>query len=156
MEWQPLPPTQPITDDERLIATGGEDCAILVWNARQPEAKQRCFLTMDIPIAKLAFTPDGAFIAGATADQVLIWKVTNPVIPRAAWQRKQHPGWQSPKASPESEDDAYAEHCLCWDADGKKLAYGSNSRVSHVTSHGEILSLTCIACCDKLESIGRR
>lgn len=81
---------------------------------------------------RLAFTPDGAFIAGATADQVLIWKVTNPAMPRASWQRKQHPGWQSPKTASESDDDSYAEHCLCWDADGHKLAYGSNSRVSQV------------------------
>jgi transducin (beta)-like 1 len=128
MEWQPIT-GQPGPDDERLIATGGEDCAILIWNARLPESKQRCFLTMTSPIVRLAFTPDGAFIAGASASQVLIWKVSSPAFPRASWRRKSHPGWESPRATSDS-DEEYAEHCLCWDANGQKLAYGSNSRVS--------------------------
>ncbi|OAQ96429.1 hypothetical protein LLEC1_06621, partial [Akanthomyces lecanii] len=102
MEWQPLPASHPVADDVRLIATGGDDCAILIWNARKPESKAECFLTMDSPIVRLAFTPDGAFIAGATSSQVLIWKETD-------------------------EED---EHCLCWDMTGQKLAYGSNSRLA--------------------------
>lgn len=153
MEWQPLPLNQPITDDERLIATGSEDAAICIWNARQPEAKSRCFLTMEMPIVRLAFTPDGAFIAGATPDSVLIWKVNNPHLPRASWRRSSHPGWQSPKAGSESDEDTYAEHCLCWDADGQKLAYGSNSRVSSTAQSNIASILICVACCDQLEPI---
>ncbi|PWI73934.1 WD domain-containing protein [Purpureocillium lilacinum] len=128
MAWQPLPPSQPEADDERLIATGGDDCAILIWNARKPEAKSKCFLTMDSPIVRLAFTPDGAFIAGATTRQVLIWKVDNFAMPRASWKRPPHPGWLSPKGS--SDTDEEDEHCLCWDMSGQKLAYGSNSRLA--------------------------
>ncbi|KAJ4271677.1 hypothetical protein NW762_000382 [Fusarium torreyae] len=128
MQWQPLPDNQPTADDERLIATGGDDCAILIWNARMPESKPKCFLTMDSPIMRLAFTPDGAFIAGATATQVLIWKVGSHAIPRASWSRPVHSGWLSPKAHTESDEED--EHCLCWDADGQKLAYGSNSRLA--------------------------
>lgn len=128
MAWQPLLPSQTAADDERLIATGGDDCAILIWNARIPESKAKCFLTMDSPIVRLAFTPDGAFIAGATASQVLIWKVGSSTVPRASWSRPVHPGWLSPKANLESDEED--EHCLCWDANGQKLAYGSNSRVS--------------------------
>ncbi|UNI20107.1 hypothetical protein JDV02_006229 [Purpureocillium takamizusanense] len=128
MAWQPLPPSQPEAEDERLIATGGDDCAILIWNARKPDAKSKCFLTMDSPIVRLAFTPDGAFIAGATSRQVLIWKVDNFAMPRASWKRPPHPGWLSPKGS--SDTDEEDEHCLCWDMSGQKLAYGSNSRVS--------------------------
>ncbi|CAM1504222.1 Fc.00g018130.m01.CDS01 [Cosmosporella sp. VM-42] len=128
MQWQPLAPNQPWADHERLIATGGEDCAILIWNARKPEGKAQCFLTMDSPIVRLAFTPDGAFIAGATATQVLIWKVGSYAMPRASWSRPVHPGWSSPKANSESEEED--EHCLAWDASGHKLAYGSNSRLA--------------------------
>lgn len=128
MRWQPLPANQPAADDERLIATGGDDCAILIWNARVPESKPKCFMTMDSPIVRLAFTPDGAFIAGATANQVLIWKVGSHAMPRASWSRPRHPGWLSPKANSEPEEED--EHCLCWDADGQKLAYGSNSRLA--------------------------
>lgn len=128
MAWQPLQSNQ-LNTDERLIATGGEDCAILIWNARLPESfKPKCFLTMDSPIVRLAFTPDGAFIAGATANQVLIWKVGHTNTPRASWSRPTHEGWASPRANSETEEED--EHCLCWDASGQKLAYGSNSRVS--------------------------
>jgi transducin (beta)-like 1 len=128
MAWQPLPANQAAADDERLIATGGDDCAILIWNARVPESKAKCFFTMDSPIVRLAFTPDGAFIAGATSSQVLIWKVGNNTIPRASWSRPPHPGWLSPKTASESEEED--EHCLSWDADGQRLAYGSNSRLA--------------------------
>ncbi|KAM0209677.1 hypothetical protein ACHAPQ_003630 [Fusarium lateritium] len=128
MQWQPLLDNQQGADDERLIATGGDDCAILIWNARMPESKPKCFLTMDSPIMRLAFTPDGAFIAGATSTQVLIWKVGSHAVPRASWSRPVHPGWLSPKANAESDEED--EHCLCWDADGQKLAYGSNSRLA--------------------------
>ncbi|PFH62069.1 hypothetical protein XA68_15277 [Ophiocordyceps unilateralis] len=128
MAWQPLPPSQQPPDDERLIATGGDDCAILIWNARRPDSKAKCFLTMDSPIVRLAFTPDGAFIAGATSRQVLIWKVDNHAMPRASWNRPPHPGWLSPKGT--SDTDEEDEHCLCWDVSGRQLAYGSNSRLA--------------------------
>ncbi|KAM4059958.1 lisH domain-containing protein [Hirsutella rhossiliensis] len=128
MAWQPLPPAQLNADDERLIATGGDDCAILIWNARRPDSKAKCFLTMDSPIVRLAFTPDGAFIAGATSRQVLIWKVDNHAVPRASWNRPPHPGWLSPKGSSDSDEED--EHCLCWDVSGQQLAYGSNSRLA--------------------------
>ncbi|KAJ6441994.1 WD repeat protein [Purpureocillium lavendulum] len=131
MAWQPLPASQPEADDERLIATGGDDCAILIWNARKPEAKSKCFLTMDSPIVRLAFTPDGVFIAGATSRQVLIWKVDSFAMPRASWNRPPHPGWLSPKGS--SDTDEEDEHCLCWDMSGQKLAYGSNSRLAVIS-----------------------
>ncbi|KAG5982921.1 hypothetical protein E4U55_001121 [Claviceps digitariae] len=128
MAWQPLLPTQAGLDEERLIATGGEDCTISIWNARRPENKAKCCLRMDSPIVRLAFTPDGAFIAGATSRQVLIWKVDNHSIPRASWNRPPHPAWLSPKGSSESDEED--EHCLCWDVSGQKLAYGSNSRLA--------------------------
>ncbi|KAH6900179.1 WD40-repeat-containing domain protein [Thelonectria olida] len=128
MQWQPIPANQPVAGDERLIATGGDDCAILIWNALLPESKPKCFLTMDSPIVRLAFTPDGAFIAGATSNQVLIWKVSNHTVPRASWSRPTDLGWQSPKANAETEEED--EHCLCWDANGQKLVYGTNSRLA--------------------------
>lgn len=128
LQWQPLPEGAQPEQDERLIASGGDDGAILIWNARKPEQKAKCFLTMNGPIVGLAFTPDGAFIAGATGARILIWKVGDHNVPRASWKRTPHPGWSSPKTNSESEDED--EHCLGWDCDGHKLAYGANSRVS--------------------------
>ncbi|OLN92035.1 F-box-like/WD repeat-containing protein TBL1XR1 [Colletotrichum chlorophyti] len=129
LQWQPLPDGTNPPDDERLIASGGDDCAILIWNAKYPEQrKPKCFLTMESPIVALAFTPDGAFIAGASAGRILIWKVGEHTMPRASWSRAPHPGWLSPKANSEPEEED--EHCLCWDADGQRLAYGANSRLA--------------------------
>ena len=93
-----------------------------------PENKAKCTMTMGDPVVALAFTPDGAFIAGATVDRILIWKVGDHAVPRATWSRTPHPGWLSPRMN--SEPDEEDTHCLCWDASGHKLAYGANSRVS--------------------------
>jgi hypothetical protein len=84
-------------------------------------------MTMGPAIVALAFTPDGAFIAGATNERILIWKVGDHSIPRASWSRLPHPGWLSPRMNPESDEED--EHCLGWDSTGHKLAYGVNSRV---------------------------
>ncbi|KAI1506478.1 WD40-repeat-containing domain protein [Biscogniauxia marginata] len=126
LAWQPLQSAPP--EDERLIASGGEDGAIFIWNALAPEGKAKCSMTMGPPIVALAFTPDGAFIAGATNERILIWKVGDHSIPRASWSRTPHPGWFSPRMNSES-DEEY-EHCLGWDATGHKLAYGVNSRLA--------------------------
>lgn len=85
-------------------------------------------MTMGPAIVALAFTPDGAFIAGASSERILIWKVDDHSIPRASWSRLPHPGWLSPRMNPESDEED--EHCLGWDSTGHKLAYGVNSRVS--------------------------
>lgn len=141
LQWQPLPGGAQPEHDERLIASGGDDGAILIWNARKPGQKAKCFLTMDGPIVGLAFTPDGAFIAGATVGRILIWKVGDHNVPRASWSRTPHPGWLSPKTNSESEDED--EHCLGWDCDGQRLAYGANSRVSLTIATAWSAALTC-------------
>ncbi|KAL7937433.1 WD40 repeat-like protein [Trichoderma chlorosporum] len=135
MAWQPLLPDQSGPDDERLIATGGEDGAILIWNARKPESKPKCFFTMDLPVVRLAFTPDGAFIAGATPRSVLIWKVDSHSVPRAIWRpSKDELENLNLKSNQDSEEED--EHCLCWDKDGQKLAYGANSRLAIISFSG--------------------
>ncbi|CAK7230861.1 hypothetical protein SCUCBS95973_007717, partial [Sporothrix curviconia] len=128
LAWQPLQTPGP--SDERLLASGGEDGAISIWNARIPDSKPKCSMTMDLPVMALAFTPDGAFIAGATPERILIWKVGDHAIPRASWRRAPHPGWHSPKLNNESDDED--THCLCWDSTGQKLAYGVNNRLAVV------------------------
>ncbi|EOO04300.1 putative wd repeat protein [Phaeoacremonium minimum UCRPA7] len=124
--WQPL--QAEARQDERLLASGGEDGAIVIWNVLAPDNKPKCSMTMELPIVALAFTPDGAFIAGATTDRILIWKVGEHAIPRASWSRAPHPGWLSPRMNGDVEEED--THCLCWDATGQKLAYGANSRLA--------------------------
>jgi transducin (beta)-like 1 len=128
LAWQPLPLMSAAPEDERLLASGGEDGAIFIWNALSTDGKSKCSMTMGEPIVALAFTPDGAFLAGATHERILIWKVGDHSIPRASWDRMPHPGWLSPQVNSESEEEP--EHTLCWDATGQKLAFGVNSRVS--------------------------
>ncbi|KAI2642274.1 WD40-repeat-containing domain protein [Xylaria nigripes] len=125
LAWQPA--QSPMTENERLLASGGEDGAVFIWNALAPDSVATCAMNMGLPIVALAFTPDGAFIAGATSERILIWKVGDHSIPRASWSRTPHPGSLSPRLSSESDEED--EHCLCWDSTGHKLAYGANSRV---------------------------
>ena len=125
LQWQPLKSDAP--EDERLLATAGDDNAICIWNVRNPENKPKYSMTMDQPVLALAMTPDGAFIAGATRDQVFIWKLGENSSPRAVWRRPPHPGWLSP--SPNGEDEDF-QPCLGWDAEGQRLAYGANSRLA--------------------------
>lgn len=75
----------------------------------------------------LAFTPDGAFIAGATGQQILIWKVDDVNLPRASWIRGSEAGWQTPQSHDSGTEED--QHSLCWDANGQKLAYGVNGLV---------------------------
>lgn len=125
IQWQPLKANP--EDDERLIASGSEDGAICIWNARSSVLTPWHYMSMDDSVLALAFTPDGAFLAGASSDRILIWKVGDQ-IPRASWRRAPHPGWLSPRVNSEQEEED--THCLCWDATGQKLAYAANSRVS--------------------------
>ncbi|KAI1318739.1 WD40 repeat-like protein [Xylariaceae sp. FL0255] len=129
LSWQPLPSVQPAVNDSiRLLASGGEDGAIKIWDAKSDQSKPVYSMDMGPAIVALAFTPDGAFIAGATSEKILIWKVGEHSMPRASWSRLPHPGWLSPRMSTESDEED--EHCLCWDSTGHKLAYGVNSRLA--------------------------
>lgn len=83
----------------------------------------------DNPVLAIAFTPDGAFVAGATRDNVKIWKVGDYQSPRAEWSRKSHPERLSPKVNGNLEPED--QHCLSWDATGHRLAFGVNDLVSH-------------------------
>jgi transducin (beta)-like 1 len=128
LQWQPLPFPSNISDGaERLLASAGEDGAISIWSARSPETKSRCSMTMRSTVVALAFTPDGAFIAGATNEHILIWKVDDSNLPRATWTRPMDSGWRTPQSRDSSTDEETVS--LCWDANGQKLAYGAGSRV---------------------------
>lgn len=126
--WQPIHAPVALNDDtERLLGSAGEDGAISIWNARSSETKSRSSMTMDSGVVALAFTPDGAFIAGATSERILVWKVGDVHIPRASWIRGPQPGWQTPQSQGSGADED--QHSLCWDANGQKLAYGVNGLV---------------------------
>lgn len=128
LQWQPLQANP--RDDERLIATGAEDNLLCIWNARNPVSVPKYAMNMDGPVLALAFSPDGLFLAGSTAERILVWKVGDTQLPKASWSRAPHPGWFSPRSNGDQEDED--THTLCWDATGQKLAYAANSRVSTI------------------------
>lgn len=126
--WQPL--VGPVVgDSERLLASAGEDGAISIWNARSLDTKYKHSMTMGSGVVGLAFTPDGAHIAGATSERVLIWSVEDVNLPRAAWTRGSEQGWQTPRSHDSTEEDT---HSICWAADGQTLAYCVNNLVCFV------------------------
>lgn len=121
------PPVTLSDDAERLLVSAGEDGAISIWNARSSETKSQSSMTMGSGVVALAFTPDGAFIAGATSERILIWKFDDVSVPRASWVRGSQLGWQTPQSSDSAAEED--QHSMCWDANGQKLAYGVNSLV---------------------------
>jgi transducin (beta)-like 1 len=116
---------------ERLIASAGEDGCISIWNTRSPDSKSKFSMTMNSAVLTLSFTPDGAFIAGATTERILIWKVDDAGAPRASWTRGSELGWQTPQSRDSTPDEDH--HSLCWDANGQKIAYGVNSLVNRAS-----------------------
>jgi len=132
LAWQPMQfPSALGEDSERLLASSGEDGAISIWNARSSETKSKCSMTMGSAVVALSFTPDGAFIAGATNEQIFIWKVGDVNLPRATWVRGDETGWRTPQSHDSSQEED--QFSLCWDASGQKLAFGVNSRVCVLT-----------------------
>ncbi|KAJ1299914.1 hypothetical protein OPQ81_005355 [Rhizoctonia solani] len=127
LQWQPLQGAKP--ESERLLASGGEDPAQSLYVIpRMPDNKAKFEMTIDAnPVLALSFTPDGAFIAGATRDRVLIWKVGEYTMPRAQWSRTNQPSRLSPKVNGMAEIED--QHCLCWDANGQRLAFGVNDLI---------------------------
>lgn len=105
---------------------------------------------MDAAVLALAFTPDGAFVAATTNSHILIWNMADPSFPRARWVRGQEPGWQSPKTNGAALEEYH--HCLVWDSDGKRLAYGVNSMVSYPGPRycGTETNVLEIACSDQI------
>ncbi|KAK3293251.1 WD40-repeat-containing domain protein [Chaetomium fimeti] len=128
LKWQPL--QNDPTEDERLLVSGGEDGAVLVWNVRNADNKPKYSITMPPPLAvnNLSVSPDGALIAVATHDRILVWKMGDHTMPKASWVPQ--PGWQSPNSGTDTED---AIPCLGWDCEGQRLVYGSENRLAVIS-----------------------
>ncbi|KAK2625802.1 hypothetical protein QTJ16_005114 [Diplocarpon rosae] len=127
--WQPLQ-TPMGNDTECLLASAGEDGAISIWDVRSPDTKSKASMTMGSAVVALAFSPDGAYIAGGTNERILVWKADDVNLPRATWTRGDELGWTTPQSHDSGSDENEDQFSLCWDANGQKLAYGVNSRLA--------------------------
>lgn len=119
--WQPIPNhIDHDSNSERFLASSGEDGIISIWSTRT-EIKPWCSMTLDGAVVALAFTPDGAFLASATVQQILIWRLGDVSVPRARWTMgPEHSIWATEEG----------HHTLSWDVNGQKLAYGIGNNVS--------------------------
>lgn len=125
LAWQ-IPPFAG-EESEVLLASAGDDAVISIWNVHGLETKPRRSMTMESSVEALAFTPDGAFLTGATPNKILIWKIDEVGPPRACWIRGNDQGWATPKSN--GSDAVEHHHSLCWNASGQKLAYGAANQV---------------------------
>ncbi|OWP06147.1 hypothetical protein B2J93_8530 [Marssonina coronariae] len=145
--WQP-PQPRAAPDAERFLASAGEDGAISLWDVRSPDTKSKASMTMGSAVVALAFSPDGAYLAGGTNERILIWNAEDVSLPRATWTRGDELGWRTPQSHDSGSDENEDQFSLCWDADGQRLAYGVNSRLAvinfpvtgHPDEHGAKLS----------------
>ncbi|KAK4233988.1 WD40-repeat-containing domain protein [Achaetomium macrosporum] len=128
LRWQPLQ-GEP-AEDEKLLVSGGEDGAILIWNVRSAENKPKYSIPMppSLAVNNLAMTPDGSHVAVATQDRILVWKIGEHTMPEASWALQ--PGWQSPNSGTDTED---AMPCLGWDSEGRRLVYGLENKLAVIT-----------------------
>lgn len=129
--WQPITsPADANEETERLIVSSGEDGAISIWNARSTETKPKFSMTMNSGVVAMAFTNDGAFLAGGTNQNVFIWSMNDVKSPVATWARGDNAGCRTPQSTDSSADED--QFSMCWDSLGQRLAYGVNSRVSKI------------------------
>ncbi|KAL2147846.1 hypothetical protein VTI28DRAFT_3324 [Corynascus sepedonium] len=128
LKWQPL--QGELSEDERLLVSGGEDGAVLIWNVRSAENKPKYSITMPPPLAvnNLSISPDGLLVAVATHDRILVWKIGDHAMPKASWVPQS--GWQSPNSGTDTED---AIPCLGWDCEGQRLVYGMENRLAVIS-----------------------
>ncbi|TQS35622.1 hypothetical protein Golomagni_03953 [Golovinomyces magnicellulatus] len=130
ISWQPLPKTRDSsTISERMLASAGEDGVISIWNILSPKIKSLSSISMCSGISAMSFSPDGIYLAGATYENIFIWRAESLHIPCATWHRQYDAGWQTP-LSTESNSKNEEICSLSWDSESGKLAYGINNRLA--------------------------
>jgi WD40 repeat protein len=127
------------------LVSGGEDGNIRIWNVLNADNTAKATITMPprLAVNSLSLSPDGSFIAVATHDRVLVWRMGEHAIPKASWVPQ--PGWQSPSSTSDSED---VVPCLGWDAEGRRLVFGMENKVCRPQALlGSALCLTRLSAC---------
>ncbi|KAL8958180.1 MAG: hypothetical protein Q9193_004714, partial [Seirophora villosa] len=136
-----------ISLDPRRLATSSLDGDIRVWDVTNPFAILHVlsFGRANPPMA-VSFTPDGYLLAAANTNRVLFWNVKTGGVPKAVWRGDPPQSTLSAAFANKKEDSqgaAYMDgdsgigeeddgctHCLSWDANGARLAYGTGSQIS--------------------------
>ncbi|KAI4193188.1 MAG: hypothetical protein LQ348_002935 [Seirophora lacunosa] len=139
-------PSSHISLDPRRLVTSSLDGDIRVWDVTNPFAILHVlsFGRANPPMA-VSFTPDGYLLAAANTNRVLFWNVKTGGVPKAVWRgdssqstlsagfgNKKEDGQGAAYMDGDSgigEEDDGCTHCLSWDANGARLAYGTGSQI---------------------------
>jgi WD40 repeat protein len=153
LELRPNQAVHPSQTSVHEFATSSMDNTIKVWRFdsinNKFESLFKVHMGLSSPVMTLSYSPDGFYVAGASYDQIKIWKAESGVQPIAHWDG-QGSDWhgttlklrdQDANGDVRSTSDGQlefdADHSLNWDADSKKLAFGLGNQVStlhHLTA----------------------
>jgi WD40 repeat protein len=146
LELRPNQMVHPSQASAHEFATSSMDNTIKIWRFEntnnQVELLFKVHMGLSSPVMTLSYSPDGFYVAGASYDQIKIWKADAGVQPIAQWdgqdsnwrgtslkQRDQDANGDIRSAS-DGQQEFDADHSLSWDADSKKLAFGLGNQVS--------------------------
>ena len=145
LELRPNQVIHPSQASAHEFATSSMDNTIKIWRFdntnNQVEALFKVHMGLSSPVMTLSYSPDGFYIAGASYDQIKIWKAESGVQTIAQWDG-QDSDWRGTSLKLRDQDsnrdirsvsdgqqDFDADHSLSWDADSKKLAFGLGHQV---------------------------
>jgi len=66
--------------DSRVLASGGDDCTISLWEAATGDLRKRLLGHLG-PVTALAFTRDGKLVSGSSDTTVLVWDIAAVDLP---------------------------------------------------------------------------
>ncbi|KAF1811393.1 WD40 repeat-like protein [Eremomyces bilateralis CBS 781.70] len=122
-EFQPIPnPSLVTATSPRLLATASSTGIVEVMNARAPFEVIHRFFMGGFPAYSMAFSPDGFLLAAAGQEALLVWNPEAGGLPKAIWKWPQGDRAWATESNGSTEVDE-AQSSLCWDVDGKKIAY---------------------------------
>ena len=88
-----LAPTLAFAPQGTLLAVGTYWFATYIWDVSN-DALYRSFEWLDGTVTHLAFSPDGAYLAGASVNQIIVWQISGGLVDHV-WTKNSKPtmGW---------------------------------------------------------------
>lgn len=145
LELRPNQVVHPGQASAHEFATSSMDNTIKVWRFdsinNKVESLFKVHMGLSSPVMTLSYSPDGFYVAGASYDQIKIWKAESGVQPIAHWDG-QGSNWHGTtlklrdqdangdvRSTSDGQPEFDADHSVSWDADSKKLAFGLGNQV---------------------------
>ncbi|KAI9741378.1 MAG: hypothetical protein M1834_003095 [Cirrosporium novae-zelandiae] len=126
----------PTPDAPILLATASTTASICLYDLRPFPNDLTLIHTLNLGPSSsalaLSFSPDSTLLAAGCYDHVSVWKTASyaGILPVAEWRPEDKENWAS--AEGEGEED---DHCLEWDAQGEKIAFGVGQQIALIEYH---------------------